>query len=71
MAVDYNPLLPEHRRDPYPFYRALRAEDPVHFHELLQGWILTRHADVTAVLRDPRFSSDRSKIRIEALRLPR
>ena len=70
MAVDYNPLLPEHRRDPYPFYRALRAEDPVHFHELLQGWILTRHADVTAVLRDPRFSSDRSKIRIEALRLP-
>jgi pimeloyl-[acyl-carrier protein] synthase len=70
VAVDYNPLLPEHRRDPYPFYRALRAEDPVHFHELLQGWILTGHADVAAVLRDPRFSSDRSKIRIEALRLP-
>ncbi len=70
MAVDYNPLLPEHHRDPYPFYRALRAEDPVHFHELLQVWILTRHADVTAVLRDPRFSADRSKIRIEALRLP-
>lgn len=70
MAVDYNPLLPEHHRNPYPFYHALRAEDPVHFHELLQVWILTRHADVAAVLRDPRFSSDRSKIRIEALRLP-
>ncbi len=70
MAVDYNPLLPEHQRDPYPFYRALREADPVHFHELLQVWILTRHADVTAVLRDPRFSSDRSKIRIAALRLP-
>ena len=70
MAVDYNPLLAEHRRDPYPLYRALRAEDPVHFHELLQVWILTRHADVSAVLRDPRFSADRSKIRIEALRLP-
>jgi pimeloyl-[acyl-carrier protein] synthase len=70
VAVDYNPLLPEHQRDPYPFYRALRDDEPVHFHELLQAWILTRHADVTAVLRDPRFSSDRSKIRIEALRLP-
>jgi cytochrome P450 len=70
VAVDYNPLLPEHQRDPYPFYRALRDEAPVHFHELLQVWILTRHADVAAVLRDPRFSSDRSKIRIAALRLP-
>jgi cytochrome P450 len=70
VAIDYNPLLPEHRRDPYPFYRALRDEDPVHFHPLLQGWIVTRHADVAAVLRDPRFSADRSKIRIEALRLP-
>jgi len=70
VAIDYNPLLPEHHRDPYPFYRALRAEHPVYFHELLQMWILTRHADVTAVLRDPRFSSDRSKIRIAALRLP-
>jgi pimeloyl-[acyl-carrier protein] synthase len=70
VAVDYNPLLPEHRRDPYPFYRALREEDPVHFHALLQGWIVTRHADVAAVLRGPRFSADRSKIRVEALRLP-
>src|SRR5262245_39781856 len=67
---DLNLLLPEYRRDPYPLYRGLRAADPVHFHPALQGWILTRHADVTAVLRDPRFSSDRSKIRIEALRLP-
>jgi pimeloyl-[acyl-carrier protein] synthase len=70
VGIDYNPLLPEHQRDPYPFYRALRDEDPVHFHELLQLWILTRYADVSAVLRDPRFSSDRSKIRIAALRLP-
>lgn len=67
---ELNLLLPEHRRDPYPIYRGLRAADPVHFHPSLQGWILTRHADVSAVLRDPRFSADRSKIRIEALRLP-
>jgi len=67
---ELNLLLPEHRRDPYPLYRGLRAADPVHFHPSLQGWILTRHADVSAVLRDPRFSADRSKIRIEALRLP-
>jgi cytochrome P450 len=70
VTVAYDPLLIEQRRDPYPFYRALRAEDPVHFHALLQVWILTRHTDVSAVLRDPRFSADRARIRIAALRLP-
>ena len=29
-AVEFNPLLPEFHSDPYPFYRRLREEDPVH-----------------------------------------
>jgi cytochrome P450 len=43
--------------DPYPVYARLRAEDPVHRtpHGL---WILTRYADVAAVLRDPRFGRE-------------
>ena len=28
--VVFNPLLPEFHANPYPFYRALREEDPVH-----------------------------------------
>jgi cytochrome P450 len=43
--------------DPYPVYARLRAEDPIHrtSHGL---WVLTRYADVSAVLRDPRFGRE-------------
>jgi cytochrome P450 len=61
LTATYNPLDPEHRRDPYPRYHALRAEDPVHWSDLFQGWVLTRHADVVAVLRAPHFSVDRTR----------
>lgn len=46
-------------RDPYSTYRRLRETDPVHAAELLgqRFWVLTRYADVTAALRDPRLSS--------------
>jgi cytochrome P450 len=58
----FNPLAPDHIRDPYPNYHALRAADPVHRSELFQAWVLSRHADVWSVLRDPRFSVDRSQV---------
>lgn len=53
---------PAFRRDPYPTYRALRESAPLHCLESDRGtrfWVLTRHADVTAVLRDPRMSVER------------
>jgi cytochrome P450 len=43
--------------DPYEYYRILRAEAPVHFDPQLDGYLLTRHADVGAAYRDPVFSS--------------
>jgi cytochrome P450 len=55
----FNPFLPEFRRDPYPFYRALQAKHPVYFSPVLRGWILSRHADVVEVLQDSRFSVSR------------
>lgn len=56
--LEFNPFLPEMRADPYPLYRRLRSEDPVH--QSFPGvWILTTYADCVAVLRDPdRFSND-------------
>ena len=55
--VDYNPFLPEFRRDPYPFYRRLREADPVHWNP--PGiWVLTRHADAVSMLRSTRMSVD-------------
>jgi cytochrome P450 len=63
--------------DPYPFYAALRAAQPV-LRVPLPGegpgvFVLTRHADCHAVLRDPRFSVDRSRaavVRANRDRLP-
>jgi len=43
---------------PYDQYRRLRAQDPVHYSELLQGWVVTRYEDVRAILRDPTISSE-------------
>ena len=60
-VLTYNPFLPEVREDPYPQYQALREADPVHRSPFLNMWVLTRYEDVSLVLRDPRFSADRTK----------
>lgn len=55
---EYNPFIPPHSQDPYPFYAALRAHAPVHFSNALGAWVVSRYEDVVTVLRDPaRFSS--------------
>lgn len=46
---------PEFLENPYPFYAALRAADPVHFVEPFNAWILTRFADVKTAFSDDRF----------------
>jgi cytochrome P450 len=54
----FNPLDPRYLSDPYPLYKKLREKDPIHRSRLFPGVILTRHEDINAVLRDPRFSAD-------------
>ncbi len=51
---DWDPRDPAFRHDPIPWYRALREHAPVHVHPEV-GVVLSRHADVDAVLRDNRF----------------
>jgi cytochrome P450 len=56
----FNPFDPVTHADPYPAYRRLREQAPVH--QPFPGvWILTRYRDAAALLRDPRGSSDRRK----------
>jgi cytochrome P450 len=56
LAAEFTPALPAWIEDPYPFYARLREEDPVHWAAEPAGrWVLTRYADVTAALRDPRL----------------
>lgn len=46
---------------PYPAYQTLRDEAPVWFDDRLQGYVVTRHDDVRAVLTDTeRFANSRS-----------
>src|SRR5215216_5075917 len=52
--VQFNPMAPELIIDPYPVYRRLLEEDPIH-HSPIGAWVLTRYDDVALVLRDPRF----------------
>ncbi len=63
VTVEYNPFVPDVHANPYPMYRQLREEDPVHWSPLLEAWILTRYDDVLAVLKHPSFSADRRQAR--------
>ena len=59
MPVRYDPRRDEVIADPFPSYQLLRAEDPVHWSDVLGGWVLTRYDDVKSALLDRRFSADR------------
>ncbi|GAA5066223.1 hypothetical protein HNP84_001179 [Thermocatellispora tengchongensis] len=60
IGATYDPLG-EHLQDPYPFYERARAETPVFYSPLLESWVVTRHDDLTTVLRDPEtYSSARA-----------
>lgn len=59
MSLAFDPRRPEILADPYPVFHHLQAEDPVHWSEILGGWVLTRYEDVKAALSDSRLSSDR------------
>ncbi len=54
----YHLLDPEVLANPYPLFRRLRAEDPVHWDPFLHAWVVTRYTDVVTVLHD--FSANRT-----------
>jgi pimeloyl-[acyl-carrier protein] synthase len=54
----YRLLDPSVLADPYPLYRRLREQDPVHWDSFLHTWVVTRYTDVVEVLH--RFSANRT-----------
>jgi cytochrome P450 len=59
MRFNY-PLLIIAEDDPYPTYRRMRDEDPAHYSETEDVWVLTRYADCAAAFKDWRtWSSER------------
>jgi cytochrome P450 len=63
----YHLLDPDVLANPYPLYRRLREEAPVHWDPYLHAWVVTRYDDVVTVLH--RFDAARtpSPDRLEAL----
>ena len=57
-SVEFDPLAP--MDDPYPVYRRLRDEAPVHHHEARRMWSVTRFDDVMHVLKTPEVFSSRA-----------
>ena len=60
MSLPIDPLTTTDLADPHPALARLRDQAPVHRSELWGGWVITRHADVSAGFRDPRLSADRA-----------
>ncbi len=44
--IDYDPFSDEALRDPFPIYRRLREESPVHYIERWDSWALSRFEDI-------------------------
>lgn len=66
-GLDYVEFCAERLQNPYPLFNRMRVEDPVHWSEKMKLWMVTRYEDVYAGLRDPRFSSNRMGMYIQAL----
>ncbi len=63
----YHLLDPEVLADPYPLYRRLREESPVHWDPYLHAWVVTRYADVSHVLHHFDAARTPAPDRLEAL----
>ena len=55
MTAPFNPTDPVFLQNPYPVYARLRRETPIFFYKPWGKWIVTRHEDVSALLRDRRL----------------
>jgi len=57
---NYDPMAPEFWPDPYPAYRALRDEAPVHRAPGSGAWCISRYEDALFVLKHPEAFSSRA-----------
>ncbi|MCW2569041.1 MAG: cytochrome [Mycobacterium sp.] len=53
--TSYDPWSPAFVADPYPAYARLRREAPVEYFAPTDQWLISRHEDVDALLRDRRL----------------
>jgi pulcherriminic acid synthase len=51
-------LSPSFAADPYSAYVRLRDEAPLHWHEPMQSYILSRYSDIEVAFKNPTFTTD-------------
>ena len=67
-SSDYTLFCQQRLEDPYPLFRRLREQEPVHWCDPLKSWLVTRYDDVFVALRDPRLSTNRMGLYMDPLR---
>ena len=61
--IAFDPLDPAQREDPFPLLESARREQPVFHAPEFDLWVVTRHEDVLAVLRDHETFSSAGALR--------
>lgn len=64
MQPAFQPTDPAFLHNPYPTYARLRREAPIFFYEPWGKWIVTRHGDISALLRDRRLGRVLENVRL-------
>jgi len=65
-ALLFDPYDYDFHEDPYPTYERLRREAPLYYNDADDLWVLSRHADVQAALRDDESFSNRMGVSLDA-----
>jgi cytochrome P450 len=55
--MEFNPLAPEVKQNPYPHFAHLRDHEPVYWIESLQSWAISRYEDVSAIAKNTQLFS--------------
>jgi cytochrome P450 len=66
-AVDFNPYAPGYDQNPYPALEKLRAEPQLQYWPTGRAWLVSRYDEALSVLRDKRFTPDRSEWEFSAM----
>jgi cytochrome P450 len=69
--IAFDPTTPEQRENPFDVLELARREQPVFFAPSLGLWVVTRHEDVLAVLKDHRAFSSSGALRSSTTPYPR
>lgn len=65
-AIEFNPYSHAVHDDPYPYYRRLREEDPVHYNQEHGFWLFSKWDDCQAAFKDFKTYSSSNGVALEA-----